>query len=70
MTAALDSLEEVVADTPGTLEFLMREDELLFVDNHKTLHARSPGARSGISVAGTMAPCWCSRTSSSCSPSG
>jgi hypothetical protein len=41
MMVALDSLEEVVADTPGTLEFLMRENELLFVDNHKTLHARS-----------------------------
>jgi alpha-ketoglutarate-dependent taurine dioxygenase len=30
-----------VTDTPGTLEFLMRENELLFVDNHKTLHART-----------------------------
>ena len=41
MMDALDSLEEVVTDTPGTLEFLMRENELLFVDNHKTLHART-----------------------------
>ena len=24
------------------MQFLMREDELLFVDNHKTLHARTP----------------------------
>jgi alpha-ketoglutarate-dependent taurine dioxygenase len=39
--AALDSLEEVVTNTPGTLEFLMHENELLFVDNHKTLHART-----------------------------
>ena len=31
-----------MTDTPGTLEFLMRENELLFVDNHKTLHARTP----------------------------
>jgi Taurine catabolism dioxygenase TauD, TfdA family len=42
MKAALDSLEEVVTDTPGTLEFLMRENELLFVDNHKTVHSRTP----------------------------
>jgi hypothetical protein len=42
MTAALDALEEVVTDTPGTLEFLMRENDLLFVDNHKTLHSRTP----------------------------
>jgi Taurine catabolism dioxygenase TauD, TfdA family len=31
-----------VMDTPGTLDFRMREAELLFVDNHKTLHARTP----------------------------
>ena len=35
-----------MTDTPGTLEFLMREGELLFVDNHKTLHARTPLANS------------------------
>ena len=40
--AALDALEDIVTDTPGTLEFLMRENELLFLDNHKTLHARTP----------------------------
>ncbi len=40
--SALDSLEEIVADTPGTLEFLMRENDLLFIDNHKTLHSRTP----------------------------
>ena len=42
MIAALDSLEQIVTDTPGTLDFLMREGELLFVDNHKTLHAPRP----------------------------
>jgi hypothetical protein len=42
MMAALDALDGVVADSPGTLEFLMRESELLFVDNHKTLHSRTP----------------------------
>jgi hypothetical protein len=41
MMDALDSLEEVVTDSPGTLEFLMRDNELLFVDNWKTLHART-----------------------------
>jgi Taurine catabolism dioxygenase TauD, TfdA family len=42
MTAALDSLDEVVTDSPGTLEFPMRESDLLFVDNHRTLHSRTP----------------------------
>ena len=42
MISALESLDEIVMDTPGTLEFLMREGEWLFVDNHKTLHARTP----------------------------
>jgi hypothetical protein len=42
MSAALDSLDGVVTDSPGTLEFLMREHELLFVDNHRTLHSRTP----------------------------
>jgi hypothetical protein len=42
MTAALDSLDGVVTDSPGSLEFLMRESELLFVDNHRTLHSRTP----------------------------
>jgi hypothetical protein len=42
VTAALDALEEVVVDPTGTLEFLMREGDLLFVDNHRTLHSRTP----------------------------
>ncbi len=42
MIAALDSLEKIVTDTPRTLDFLMREGELLFLDNHRTLHARTP----------------------------
>jgi hypothetical protein len=49
MIAALDSLEKIVMDTPGTLDFLMREGELLFVDNHKTLHARTPLANPLVS---------------------
>ncbi len=42
MIAALDSLEKVVTETTEGLDFLMREGELLFVDNHKTLHAPRP----------------------------
>jgi alpha-ketoglutarate-dependent taurine dioxygenase len=42
MTAALHSFEEVMMDVSGTLDFLMCEGDLLFVDNHKTLHARTP----------------------------
>jgi hypothetical protein len=42
VTAALDSLDEVVTNTPGTIEFLMRENELLVVDNHRILHSRTP----------------------------
>jgi hypothetical protein len=42
MQTALDSLGHIAMDTPGTLDFLMREGEWLFVDNHKTLHARTP----------------------------
>src|SRR5262249_8756377 len=42
MMQALDSLEKGATESPGTLEFLMRENELLFVDNYKTLHARTP----------------------------
>jgi hypothetical protein len=42
LMSALDSLEKLVADTRGTHEFLMRENDLLVVDNHKTLHSRTP----------------------------
>ena len=39
---ALDQFEEVVTGTPGTVDFLMREGELLFSDNTRTIHARTP----------------------------
>jgi hypothetical protein len=42
MLAALDSFEEVVATTDRTLDFLMRDGELLFADNRRTVHARTP----------------------------
>lgn len=42
MLQALDSFEKVVSTTPRTLDFLMSEGELLFSDNHRTIHARTP----------------------------
>lgn len=46
MLNALDAFEEVVSTTPRTIEFLMREGELLFSDNRRTIHARTPVAQS------------------------
>lgn len=42
MLSALESFENVVSRTPRTIEFLMREGELLFSDNLRTIHARTP----------------------------
>jgi len=42
MLNALDAFESVVSHTPRTIEFLMREGELLFSDNRRTIHARTP----------------------------
>ena len=42
MLEALESFENVVSQTPRTIEFLMREGELLFSDNRRTIHARTP----------------------------
>jgi hypothetical protein len=42
MLASLDAFEEVVSRTPRTLDFLMREGDLLFSDNRRTIHARTP----------------------------
>lgn len=49
MSATLDAFEDVIASTPGTIEFLMREGDLLFVDNHRTIHARTPIASGNAS---------------------
>ena len=38
----LDQFEEVISTTPLTLDFLMREGDLLFSDNRRTIHARTP----------------------------
>jgi hypothetical protein len=42
MLAALAAFEEVVSSTTRTVDFLMREGELLFADNTRTIHARTP----------------------------
>lgn len=42
MLASLDAFEDVIAATPRTLDFLMREGELLFSDNTRMIHARTP----------------------------
>jgi hypothetical protein len=42
MLDALQRFEYLLANTPHTLDFLMREGELLFSDNRRTIHARTP----------------------------
>lgn len=42
MLHALDEFEQVVTSSKGTIDFLMREGELLFSDNTRTIHARTP----------------------------
>ena len=42
MLVLLDSFEEVISSTASTVDFLMREGELLFSDNWRTIHARAP----------------------------
>lgn len=42
LTEALAALEKLIASVTGTLEFLMSEGEWLLVDNHRTIHSRTP----------------------------
>jgi len=42
MLDALDAFEDTIAATTRTVGFLMREGELLFSDNRRTVHARTP----------------------------
>ena len=42
MLQALEDFENVISRTPRTIDFLMREGELLFSDNRRTIHARTP----------------------------
>ena len=42
MLHSLARFEDVISTTARTLDFLMREGELLFSDNRRTIHARTP----------------------------
>ena len=42
MRDAMDGFEQVVSSTESTLDFLMCEGDLLFSDNYRTVHARTP----------------------------
>ena len=42
MLTSLDAFEVVITATTRTVDFLMREGELLFTDNNRTIHARTP----------------------------
>ncbi len=42
MLRSLARFEDVISTTPRTLDFLMREGDLLFSDNRRTIHARTP----------------------------
>ena len=42
MLAALTAFEGVISTTTRAVDFLMREGELLFSDNTRTIHARTP----------------------------
>jgi alpha-ketoglutarate-dependent taurine dioxygenase len=47
MLTALNAFEEIISTTTSAIDFLMREGELLFSDNTRTLHARTPVAPGG-----------------------
>lgn len=42
MREALDGFEDLISKSKSTVEFLMREGDLLFSDNYRTIHARTP----------------------------
>lgn len=42
MLQSLARFEDMISTTSRTLDFLMREGELLFSDNRRTIHARTP----------------------------
>jgi hypothetical protein len=44
MLTSLDAFEEVISASTRTMDFMMREGELLFSDNTRTIHARTPVA--------------------------
>lgn len=42
LLALLEAFENVISSTDRTIEFLMSEEEWLFTDNWRTVHARTP----------------------------
>lgn len=42
LLSALENFENLISRTPRTIDFRMREGELLFSDNRRTIHARTP----------------------------
>jgi len=47
MVTALDAFEATISATTRSIDFLMREGDLLFSDNTRTLHARTPVTSGG-----------------------
>jgi hypothetical protein len=41
MLASLDAFEKIITASPHTMDFMMKERELLFSDNRKQIHART-----------------------------
>ena len=61
MIGALDAFENVISHTPRTLDFLMHEGELLFSDNRRTIHARTPISTNGKASDRLMIRSWVRR---------
>jgi alpha-ketoglutarate-dependent taurine dioxygenase len=61
MLSALAAFENVISQTPRTLDFLMREGELLFSDNRRTIHARTPLSTNGKASDRLMIRSWVRR---------
>lgn len=57
MSEALDGFEQVISNCKNTVDFLMREGDLLFSDNHRTVHARTPIAN-GVTSERLMIRSW------------
>ena len=49
MLALLDDFERVITETTRTLDFLLAEGEMLFSDNTRTIHSRTPIANADAS---------------------
>ncbi len=57
MREALDAFEHVISNTENTVDLLMREGDLLFSDNYRTVHARTP-ISNGVSSERLMIRSW------------